>query len=50
MKKVENQKLLVHSDFHITFFPTIKVNVDQQRFGFPHSSKYLILCLALEIN
>ncbi len=23
MKKVENQKLLVHRDFHITFFPTI---------------------------
>ncbi len=23
-------------------FPTVKVNVDQQLFGFPHSSKYLL--------
>ncbi len=34
--------LLILGDFHI--FPTIKDNVDQQLFGFPHSSKYHILC------
>ncbi len=27
-----------------------KVNVDQQIFGYPRSSKYLILCSAQEIN
>ncbi len=26
----------------IVFFPTVKVNVDQQLFGYPHSSKYLL--------
>ncbi len=31
-------------------FPSIKVNVDQQMFGYPRSSKYLILCSALERN
>ncbi len=25
-----------------TVFPTVKVNVDQQMFGYPHSSKYLL--------
>ncbi len=33
--------LLILSHFHI--FPTIKVNVDQQLFGYPDSPKYLIL-------
>ncbi len=32
------------------FFISIKVNVDQQLFGFPPSSKYLILCSAQERN
>ncbi len=31
-------------------FSTIKVNVDQQLFGYPDSSKYLLLCSAQEIN
>ncbi len=26
----------------VFFFPTVKVNVDQQLFGYPHSSKYLL--------
>ncbi len=26
-----------------TVFPTVKVNVDQQLFGYPHSSKYLLI-------
>ncbi len=30
--------------------PTVKVNVDQQMFGYPDSSKYLLLCSAQEIN
>ncbi len=34
----------------IVFFYSIKVNVDQQLFGFPRSSKYLILCSAQEMN
>ncbi len=34
----------------VFFFSTIKVNVDQQLFGYPHSSKYLILGSAQEIN
>ncbi len=29
-------------------YPSIKVNVDQQLFGYPRSSKYLILCSAHE--
>ncbi len=32
------------------FFSTIKVNVDQQLFGYPDSPKYLILCSAQERN
>ncbi len=40
--------LLILGDFHI--FPTIKVNVDQQLFGYPDSPKYLILCSAQERN
>ncbi len=36
---------------YIVFFsPTVKVNVDQQMFGYPDSSKYLLLCSAQEIN
>ncbi len=34
--------MLVHSDFHSIFFPAVKVNVDQQLFGYPDSSKYLL--------
>ncbi len=34
---------------YIVVFPTIKVNVDQKLFGFPHSPKY-ILCSAQERN
>ncbi len=34
------------SETYIVFFLSIKVNVDQQLFGYPHSSKYLILCSA----
>ncbi len=34
----------------IVFFYFIKVNMDQQLFGFPPSSKYLILCSAQERN
>ena len=34
----------------IVFFATIKFNVDQQLFGYPHSSKYLLLCSAQERN
>ncbi len=40
--------LLILGDIHI--FPTIKVNVDQQLFGYPDSPKYLILCSAQERN
>ncbi len=40
--------LLILCDFHN--FHTIKVNVDQQLFGYPDSPKYLILCSAQEIN
>ncbi len=40
--------LLILCDFHI--FPSIKVNVDQQLFGYPDSPKYRILCSAQEIN
>ncbi len=43
----ENQ-LLTLGDFHI--FPTIKVNVDQQLFGYPDSPEYIILCSAQERN
>ncbi len=32
------------------FFPTVKVNVDQQLFGYPNSSKYLLLCSTQERN
>ncbi len=32
------------------FFLSIKVNVDKQLFGYPCSSKYLILCSAQERN
>ncbi len=38
------------SETYIVFFLSIKVNVDQQLFGYPRSSKYLILCSAQEIN
>ncbi len=34
----------------LLFFPSIKINVDQQMFGFPNSTNYLILCPALERN
>ncbi len=27
---------------------TLEVNGDQQRFGYPHSSKYVLLCSAVE--
>ncbi len=31
-------------------FPSTNVNVDQQLFGYPRSSKYLILCSAQKRN
>ncbi len=33
-----------------TVFPTVKVNVDQQLFGYPHSSKYLITDVNHQMN
>ncbi len=42
------KQLLILGDFQIV--PTIKVNVDQQLFGYPDSPKYLILCSAQERN
>ncbi len=47
LRNKENQ-LLTLGDFHI--FPTIKVNVDQQLFGYPDSPEYIILCSAQERN
>ncbi len=36
----------------VIFSPTVKVNVDQQLFGYPHSSKYLLtdvnVCCAVQ--
>ncbi len=46
----KTKQLLVHSDFHSIFFPTIKVNVDHQLFDYPDSPKYLLLCSAQERN
>ncbi len=39
---------LILGNFRI--FPSFKVNVGQQLFGYPDSPKYLILCSAHEIN
>ncbi len=36
--------------FYIFFFSTIKVSGDQLLFGYPHSSKYRLLCSAQEKN
>ncbi len=40
LKKVENPAFAGQQ--WLTFCPTIKVNVDQQLFGYTDSSKYLI--------
>ncbi len=47
---VQGHIMAVHRNFHNIIFSTIKDNVDQQLFGYPHSSNYLLLCPALEIN
>jgi len=33
-------------DFQCSFFPTVEVNGVHQLFGYPYSSKYLLLCSA----
>ncbi len=45
LMKVENKQLLVQQ--WLTFFPTVKVNVNQQLFGYWESSKCIILCASL---
>ncbi len=48
LKKVEYPAFAGQRGLH--FFPTIKVNVDQQLFGYTDSSKYLISSSTQEIN
>jgi len=47
-RNVENQAVADPRDFHIC--PSIKVNVDQQLFGFPDSPTDRILCSAQDRN
>ncbi len=49
LKKVENQTVSGPQWLTQYFFFSIKVNVDQQQFGFPPSSKYLLLYSAQDI-
>ncbi len=43
MEQGKPNSLLVLGDFHI--FPTIKVNVDQQLFGYTDSPKNILFCV-----
>ncbi len=44
-----NKQLLVPTDFLFPpYYLNQVVNVDQQLFGYPHSSKYLLLCSGQE--
>ncbi len=51
LTKVENQTVAGQQGLNF-FYPTVKVNVDQQMFGYPDSSKKktLLLCSAQERN
>ncbi len=43
------EQLLVATDYHSIFcFNNMEINGDQKLFAYPHSSKYLCLCLADE--